>query len=506
MQNPAKGPASPVRGAADAPTRRRVLANSASVAAVAGMSHLGFDGSPRAFAQGSPTRLVIERRSIEVLGRAASVYGIGQVNRTSGIVLAPGQSFDVVLENRLTEDTVIHWHGQTPPYSQDGVVSGHNAAIRAGETRRYDYAARSGTHWMHSHLGLQEQLLLAAPLIVCTPEEARADVQDVIILLADFTFSDPAQVLDDLKRGGKSGRDPDKAKATEAMPGLAAPTQGSMEPMAGMGSAPDLNDVTYDAFLANERTLADPEIVAVERGGRVRLRIINGATTSAFHIDLGQLDGTLVAVDGNPVEPVAGRRFGMAVAQRLDILLNLPRGGGSYPILALNEGGAGRAGLILATAGAAVAKVSPTADVAAPAVDMALEERLAAVAPLAERPTDGIHRIALTGVMDRYVWSIDERTWGNHRPLQVRLGQRVVIEMRNATMMAHPMHLHGHHFQVIAINGRALRGAVRDTVLVLPQATVTIAFDADNSGRWFFHCHNLLHRDVGMQTEVIYDA
>ena len=98
------------------------------------------------------------------------------------------------------------------------------------------------------------------------------------------------------------------------------------------------------------------------------------------------------------------------------------------------------------------------------------------------------------------------RTWGSHRPLKVRLGQRVVIEMRNMTMMAHPMHLHGHHFQVIGLNGRALRGAVRDTVLVPPQGSVTIAFDADNAGRWFFHCHNLFHRDVGMQTEVTYET
>lgn len=493
---------------ASAQTRRHLLASSGSLAALAGMSYLGFGASPRALAQGSPTRLVIEQRSLEVLGRAALVYGIGQVNRTSGIVLGPGKRFNVSLENRLVEDTIIHWHGQTPPYPQDGVVSGHNSAILAGETRSYDYAPRTGTHWMHSHLGLQEQLLLAAPMIVCTPEEARADVQDVIILLADFTFRDPAQILDDLRRGGKSGHNLDKADGAGAMPTMPgmASTRGSMESMPGKAPAPDLNDVTYEAFLANDRTLADPEIVAVERGGRVRLRIINGATTSAFHIDLGQLDGTLVAVDGNPVEPVSGRRFGMAVAQRLDILLNLPREGGTYPILAQNEGGIGRTGLILASAAAMVAKVPLSADAAAPPVDMALEEKLVAVAPLADRPPDITHRIALTGIMDKYVWSIDERTWGNHRPLTVRLGQRVVIEMRNTTMMAHPMHLHGHHFQVIAINGRALRGAVRDTVLVLPQATVTIAFDANNPGRWFFHCHNLFHRDVGMQTEVIYDV
>lgn len=245
-------------------------------------------------------------------------------------------------------------------------------------------------------------------------------------------------------------------------------------------------------------------LIAVERGSRVRLRIINGATTSAFHIDLGRLDGRLVAVDGNPVQPVIGRRFGLAVAQRVDILVALPRESGAYPILAQREGDIGRTGLVLATPQARVEKISPRAEASAPAVDLSLEEKLVAIAPLADRPADIVHQIALTGGMSKYIWSIDERIWGNHKPLKVRLGHRVVVEMRNMTMMPHPRHLHGHHLQVIAINERALRGAVRDTVLVPPDSSVTIAFDADNSGRWFFHCHNLFHRDVGMQTEVSY--
>jgi hypothetical protein len=80
----------------------------------------------------------------------------------------------------------------------------------------------------------------------------------------------------------------------------------------------------------------------------------------------------------------------------------------------------------------------------------------------------------------------------------IATGQRVAIEMQNHTMMPHPMHLHGHAFQVVAINGAALAGAVRDTVPVPPMGSVTIAFDADNPGRWAFHCHNLYHMMTGM--------
>jgi FtsP/CotA-like multicopper oxidase with cupredoxin domain len=74
----------------------------------------------------------------------------------------------------------------------------------------------------------------------------------------------------------------------------------------------------------------------------------------------------------------------------------------------------------------------------------------------------------------------------------------------NHSMMAHPMHLHGHHFQVVGINGRRLSGAMRDTVLVPPMGTVVVEFDADNPGRWLYHCHNLYHMAAGMMSEVVY--
>lgn len=113
-------------------------------------------------------------------------------------------------------------------------------------------------------------------------------------------------------------------------------------------------------------------------------------------------------------------------------------------------------------------------------------------------------RVILSGAMVPYASSPNGEYWPNVTPLMSAPGQRVTIEMLNHSMMAHPMHLHGHAFQVIAINGAALAGAVRDTVLVPPMDSVTIAFDANNPGRWAFHCHNLYHMATGMMTEVRY--
>ena len=145
------------------------------------------------------------------------------------------------------------------------------------------------------------------------------------------------------------------------------------------------------------------------------------------------------------------------------------------------------------------------ADAVASPVDLSLEQRLIAQSPLAPRQQDVAFRVTLDGSMVPYVWSIDGRTWTDHKPLRVSPDQRVVLEMVNRSAMAHPMHLHGHHFQVVALSGRKGQGAMRDTVLVPASGSVTIAFDADNPGRWLFHCHNLFHMARGMMTEVVYD-
>jgi FtsP/CotA-like multicopper oxidase with cupredoxin domain len=118
--------------------------------------------------------------------------------------------------------------------------------------------------------------------------------------------------------------------------------------MVGMSAkAMDLNDIEYDAYLANDRTLDDPEVVKVERGGRIRVRVINGATATAYTIDFDSIEGTLVAVDGRPVKPVKGRRFPVSMGQRIDVQLLLPRDARALPVLALREGSNERTGIIL---------------------------------------------------------------------------------------------------------------------------------------------------------------
>jgi FtsP/CotA-like multicopper oxidase with cupredoxin domain len=450
-----------------------------------------------AFAVQSIT-LAVETRVIDVNGRAASVFGIRQPDGTPGVSLDSGKRFRVDLVNRTGEGTIIHWHGQRPPYLQDGVADLNVPLIELGATRSYDFAPTPGTHWMHSHHGLQEQALMAAPLIVDTPDEERADAQDVTVLLHDFSFREPAEILAALAGGevdahamhGMHGTDSKDRSGRNTPTGL----EGSM--------SMDLNDVEYDAFLANDRTLRDPQVVLTERRGRVRLRLINGAASSAFWIDLGNLNGMLVAVDGNPVEPVSGTRFPMAIAQRLDLLIDV--GTGAFPVFAQVEGTRERTGIVLASPRAAVGKLSELAETEAQPVDLSLETRLRAAHPLADRPVDSILAVALTGGMAPYVWSINDEIWPHVERPVVREGQRVIIEMQNRTMMAHPMHLHGHHFQVVALNGSALAGAVRDTVHVPAMGSVRIAFDADNPGRWPLHCHNLYHRAAGMMTELLY--
>jgi FtsP/CotA-like multicopper oxidase with cupredoxin domain len=178
---------------------------------------------------------------------------------------------------------------------------------------------------MHSHQGLQEALLLAAPLIVHDPADRVRDEQEVVVMLSDYSFTPPEEIYSKLRRGQKAISVAGQRQSPQSMGNMNA------------GAKPDANDVNYDPYLANDRTLNDPEVVKVEKGGRVRLRIINGSSGTNFFIDLGSLRGEVIATDGMPVKPFQGSRFPIAIAQRLDIVINLPSDGRAFPILALRE-------------------------------------------------------------------------------------------------------------------------------------------------------------------------
>lgn len=461
--------------------------------------------SAHAYATPVPTDLVIGTRTLDINGKSASVFGLADRTGKPGLVLDAGTDFNVRLVNDTAEGTLIHWHGLTPPWEMDGVPDNPAALLGAGESRNYKFpVGPGGTHWMHAHT-LQEQRLLAAPLIVRTSEDRARDEQEVVILLHDFSFRSPEELLEELKGAGSghgNGMPMDHRSMMGRMSNMPGQHQMPMTgmPMTGMPTM-DLNDIEYDAYLANDRTLDDPEVVRVEKGGRVRLRIINGATATAFTVDVGNVTGNLVAVDGNAVAPVSGNRFPISMGQRLDIRLTLLGGAGAFPIFALREGSKERTGIVLATQDAEIRKFSATAREPGPALDLSLEQQFRAVAPLPVRTADHNYGLALTGGMMNYVWQLEAS-----EPLIVSKGQRVRVAMQNMSMMTHPMHLHGHHFQVVAINGKPLAGAVRDTVHVPPMTEVVVEFDAKNPGRWPLHCHHLYHMATGMMTFVAYDG
>ncbi len=417
------------------------------------------------------------------LSRRSMVIGTAIAASVPHLARAAGEQKVLRLQTRQIE---------VAPWRQDGVPFISGPPVAPGKSADFKFPARpTGTRWMHSHFGLQEQDLLAAPLIVREAAAIKSGTQEVVVLLQDFSWTKPEAIYAELRKP--------KAMAMGGGMSMGGMTMGGMTM-----SRPDLNDVTYDAFLANDRTLGDPQVIDVGRNADVRLRIINGASSTNFMIDLGALTGRLLAVDGNPVAPLMARQFPLAIAQRADILLRMPAGS-AVPVLARGEGRTLQTGVILRPPGAAVTKVSSDGMEAAPAVGLEQEMQLRASQPLPTRPVDRSVPVDLTGTMMGYVWGMQVHDMAG-APVTIKRGERVELAMRNTTMMAHPMHLHGHNFQVTEISGQKFPGAVRDTVLVPPMATVKVVFDADNPGLWAYHCHNLYHMEAGMFTTVVYEG
>lgn len=421
---------------------------------------------------------------------------------------SPNQSdgFAVAVSNQLGVPTAIHWHGLILPNSMDGVPFVTQNPIQPGEMIPYAFPLQqAGTYWMHSHYGLQEQRLNSAPLVIWSEEEkAKADVQHVV-MLSDFTFTPSAKVLEKLKAGMpmKDGmKEPKPVKlATQAWD----ETAGKFTRKEGEGAPPDI-DVKYDALLANRHTAEEPDVVTAKPGQTVLLRLIAASSATDFFVDTGKLDAELLAVDGQPVEPLKGNFFQLAIAQRLDLRVTIPEGGGAFPILFQGEGTKLQAGIVIKTEDAKTPKLASEAETLAGGLDNTQEKLLRAPKPLEAKPVDKSFPIELGGDMAKYVWTINGKAYPNRDSLDVKLGERVEFVMTNKTTMGHPMHLHGHVFQVTEIDGQPVSGALRDTVDVPPGSTIKIAFDANNPGIWAFHCHILYHLATGMFTVLKYEG
>jgi FtsP/CotA-like multicopper oxidase with cupredoxin domain len=402
-----------------------------------------------------------------------------------------GDRLQVTLHNRLPQDTSIHWHGLALANDQDGVEKLTQQPVPPGGDLTYGFRlAHPGTYWYHSHVELQRERALYGPLIVDDPTEAKDWDREWVILLDDWM-------------DGVNGT-PDDVLA-ELSQGMGTMSAGTMGKYMAMGSTSeflggDAGDVRYPLHLFNGRTPADPDTITAKPGERVRLRIINAAGDTAYRVGAPGVKLTVTHTDGFPIERTEADAVVLGMGERIDALLTVPEGW--TPLMARPEGKTGLAlGRITTGTGKEPIPAALPTTLGRTVVDGGQLTSAPAVRLAAKTPTV-THTVRLTGSMAAYDWGINGRRFSMDTPydgaLEVRQGDRVRIDFVNEGTMWHPMHLHGHTFQV------GDTGARKDTVIVRPGKTVSVSFDADNPGQWLYHCHNAYHAARGMMGVLSY--
>ncbi|MEN9669477.1 MAG: hypothetical protein RLZZ386_1384 [Planctomycetota bacterium] len=480
-------------------------------------------------------QLFVRETPLTVNGKTIMMGSVVQADGTQGYSPNQADGMHVDVTNQLNVPTSIHWHGLSLPNSMDGVAFVTQEPIAPGKTFSYDFPLKeTGTYWMHSHYALQEQYLVSAPMIIWSDaERAKADKQ-FVITLTDFSFTSPEAILQglrnapamDMKTGSKPMPGMQQMPGMQAMPATTQPQviaqqwdEANSRFVRAMVNAPIANtDVKYDALLANRRTVDDPDVMKVNPGDTVLLRIIAASCETDFFVDTGSLDAELLAVDGQPIQPLRGNFFQLAIAQRIDLRVTIPKAisnttssdGSVFPITMQGEGTTLTCGVVLTTGStsdsAAKSALPKTASMTTAALDNTQEMRLRATAPLVTKKIDRTLPAVLSGTMDGYQWFINGIKYPTRDVLTVKVGERVEMVLTNNTPMGHPMHLHDGAFQVIEIDGKPISGAQRDTIEVPPHSIIKIAFDADNPGIWPFHCHIPYHADSGMCSMLKYEG
>lgn len=406
-----------------------------------------------------------------------------------------GEVLRVAVTNGLPEDTTVHWHGLALRNDMDGVPDLTQPTIAPGSTFSYEFVApHPGTYWFHPHVGTQLDRGLYAPLIVEDPADpGDYDLEHTIMLddWVDGTGRTPPQVLAGLQGGQMD------------MPGMggapATGQTGNSYPSSLLGGDP--GDVTYPYFLLNGRLPARPLTLYAKPGQRMRLRVVNAASDTVFRLAVAGHRMRVTHSDGFPVRPVDTDAVLIGMGERYDVVITLADG--VFPVVAVAEGKAGQSRAIIRTAeGPEPAVDALPAELTGRVLTEA--DLIATEAVLVpERVPDRSHDLTLGGGMMPYRWEINGRIYGQHTPLPMSPGEYVRLRFVNTTTMYHPMHVHGHTFQVRHPSGP---GARKDTVMVMPGQTVVADMIADNPGQWLTHCHNLYHGEAGMMTALSYQT
>ncbi len=526
---------------------------------------------------GDTIQLTIGENHFSTGGRSAHAVMVNDTIPAPLLRLKQGQRVKIAVTNTLKEQSSIHWHGLLLPFQMDGVPGLSFPGIDPGETFTYDFPLiEAGTYWYHSHSGMQEAMGLYGPIVI---DPAGIDPvgydREHVLVLADWSPMHPHQQLRKLKlASGYFNHN------RQTLAGLLAHKDQSLKDRLEWGKMrmdpTDISDVTGATFsyLVNGHGTAENWTGLFAPGERVRLRIINASSMTNFNFRIPGLPMTVVAADGQNVQPVETDEIQIAIAETYDVIVT-PTGTAPYGVIAeaLDRSGLVRAtlapqiglagaipalrerplltmrdmGMDMATmdmgqsgeidlskpANGSMAGMSMNMRDPANAPGVKMGPGVATIAPmpvdrLADRPT-GLenvdHRVLtyaelrslkpnpdkrkpsrkidlhLTANMERYMWSIDGQTMSDGaQPIPFRLGERVRVNLINDTMMPHPIHLHGHFFELVS--GDVGNRPRKHTVNVLPGGKVAFDLSADAEGDWAFHCHMLLHMHAGMMRVV----
>jgi FtsP/CotA-like multicopper oxidase with cupredoxin domain len=419
-----------------------------------------------------------------------------------------GEPVRILVENRLEEETTVHWHGIRLPIGMDGVPGISQPPIKPGETFAYEFTPPdAGTFWYHPHMDSLQQIGrgLSGALIVEERAPPAVD-RDLVWMLADWRLNDDGRIL-----GGFGN-------TMEAM-------------MAGRVG----NVVTVNGKLS----AGEP----VRAGERIRLRLVNGALARIMALRFEGHRPLVVAMDGQPCEPHEPEdgRILLGPAMRTDLLIDMEgKPGARYRVVDDFYTGLGYVLTELAYDAASPLRAQPL-DVPrslppnpAPEPDLAATERhelvlqggmmgggmMAGLGGMMGGDQNGVMNGGMMGGgmmgmmgnggmnmggMGTPAWAINGSSMtgdgqaGMTPLLTLQQGRSCVLTLRNQTAWWHPIHLHGHSFRVLSRNGAAVpHHQWGDTVLISPREAVEVAFVADNPGDWMLHCHVMDHQVSGL--------
>ena len=402
-----------------------------------------------------------------------------------------GERLRLRLVNELAEPTTIHWHGLPVPNPMDGVSGLTQEPVPSGGSFLYEFAADTpGTYLYHSHHGLQLDRGLVGPLVVDpldTTHEPTVD-REFILVLDDWLTTTPEAALAQLRQGRGMG--------------------GGMMGGIGAGMMNRGDGPTYGGYLVNGALTVGSTPLRVRHRERVRIRVINGASSTTFRVGLQSHRLVVTHSDGQPIQPVTVDTLTIGMGERYDVVVSADSPG-TYPLL-VGPVDSSVPGVVVPFVydGYSDRLVAPTVWPSTLLRGRSL--RLQDLAALTVRETVAIPnrvvRLQLgQAMMGGYVWTINGQAYPNADPIPVAEGERIRFAITNGTMMRHPIHLHGHFFRVRGTAGGDSYAPLKDTVLVEPMGS-TVEIDAlmDNPGRWFLHCHHLYHMEAGMARVVEY--